>query len=242
MKNLKVLIADIEKVWEPKRFGITRHPHPVGKINEKECFIAPKRNVLDMPIKTPYSDVRIPEDLETPSILEIVKTCLDFEKCINTNWEQYYMYLTVHHSYVEKQTTQRRSGAHIDGMQGERYIEKIPACHSYLVSNVVPTRFFNHPFPKNLCERTQNWFYEFDKVKDESKSSLSKPYEINLMTAYNVHESTAAATSGLRTFVRLEFSLKKFDRVGNSMNPLFDLDWEYKDRSIPKHLAQGLFD
>lgn len=44
------------------------------------------------------------------------------------------------------------------------------------------------------------------------------------MTAYNVHESTAASTSGLRTFVRLEFSLKKFDREGNTINPLFELD------------------
>ncbi|WP_336769774.1 hypothetical protein [Bacillus bombysepticus] len=241
MNNLTVLIEDIKQKWNPKRFNLVRHPHSVGELQHKDCLIEPKRSVLDMPIKIPNSDVRIPTDLNTPSLLEMVEKCLEFEKSINPNWNDYYMYLTVHHSYVEKATTQRRGGAHIDGMQGERYTEKLPACHSYLVSNAVPTKFYNHPFPSNLCERTQNWFYELDKVKDENTSTLSKPFEINLMTVYNVHESTQATTSGLRTFIRLEFSLKQFDRIGNSINPLFDLNWELKERSIPKHLAKDMF-
>ncbi|MFV1457607.1 hypothetical protein, partial [Bacillus mycoides] len=103
-------------------------------------------------------------------------------------------------------------------------------------------RFYCHPFQTSLCELTQNWFYEFDKVKDRKKAVLAKPFEINLMTAYSVHESTATSRDVIRTFMRLEFSLKKFDRKGNSINPLFDLGWEYQEREIPKHLAQGIFD
>lgn len=94
----------------------------------------------------------------------------------------------------------------------------------------------------DLCENTQNWFYEFDKVKDYNKSVLSKPYEVNLMTAYNVHESTVSEEEGIRTFVRLEFSLKKFDRIGNSINEELNLGWDYVDRSIPEHLKINIFD
>lgn len=195
-----------------------------------------------MPIKIPNSDIRIPNQLNNASINEIVTTCLNFEKKINSKWQEYYLYLTVHHSFVAASETQRREGAHIDGMQGTRYHEKFPVCHSYIVSNIVPTRFFNHKFPSNLSEEAQNWFYEFDKVKDYRKSSLTKPFEINLMTAYSVHESTPAIEDVTRTFVRLEFSRKVFDRLGNTINPLFDLDWNYQERSMPSHLAVENFD
>lgn len=239
--NVALLTEDIRKDWDPNRFALIRYPEPIAEIQEKDCFVKEIRNVLDMPIKIPGSDVRIPEDLQTASMLEIINTCLNFEKEINPNIEDYYVYVTVHHSFVEKETTQRRAGAHIDGMQGERYPEKMPVCHSYIVSNEVPTRFFYHPFPRNLCEKTQNWFYEFDKKKNENMSVLSKPFEINLMTAYSVHESTQATTDAVRTFVRLEFSQKKFDRTGNTVNPLFDLNWDYQDRSIPEHLKKEIF-
>ncbi|MGN4724183.1 hypothetical protein ACTFR8_24410 [Bacillus cereus group sp. MYBK15-3] len=241
-ENLDILIEDIRTKWNPERFGIVRYPHPVAVVRDRESFGQKIRSVLDMPIKLPNSDVRIPRDLQTPGIIEVVNTCLEFEKGINPNWEDYYLYLTVHHSPVKKASTQRRAGAHIDGMQGERYPDKLPVCHSYVVSNAIPTRFYHHPFQTNLCEMTQNWFCEFDKVKDKKRSVLAKPFEINLMTAYSVHESTATSKDVLRTFVRLEFSLKKFDRKGNSVNPLFDLDWNYQEREIPKHLAQGIFD
>lgn len=79
-------------------------------------------------------------------------------------------------------------------------------------------------------------------MKDYDRSSLGKNLEINLMTAYSVHESTVADESCERTFVRLEFSRKTFNRVGNSVNELFDTGWEYVDLSIPDHLKIEKFD
>lgn len=242
MNNKELLIEDISSKWNAERFKYIRKPEYVSEVESKEDFDKSIRSVLDMPIKIPHSDIRIPIDLKTKSILEIVDKVIKFEKEINNNYEDYYMYLTVHHSDVQAGTSQRRLGAHIDGMQGERYKDKLKVCHSYLVSNEVPTCFFIQEFPTNLCDKTQNWFYEFDKVKDYNKSMLSKPYEINLMTAYNVHESTESTVNTLRTFVRIEFSLKEFNRIGNTINEEFKLDWEYEDRSIPPHLKLELFD
>ena len=239
--NAEVLKADILEKWNPERFGLVRFPHVVGKLDNVLDFEKPFRNVLDMPIKLPHSDIRIPDDLQRESLLNLIEQAVEFEKSINPNFDDYYMYLTVHHSTVRKGVTQRRAGAHIDGMQGERYSEKLPVCHSYLVSNNTPTRFFNHSFQTDLCEKTQNWFYEMDKVKDYEKSSLSVPFEINFMTAYSVHESTPTPEDTTRTFMRLEFSLKKFDRTGNTVNNKFSIEWEYQDRSIPSHLKTELF-
>lgn len=239
---LEVLKEDIKNVWNPERFGVIRSRVSVGNLENIEDFNNYFRSVLDMPIKLPYSEIRLPNDLERSSIFEMIEKCVEFEKSINDTFDAYYMYLTVHHCKVEKGSSQRRLGAHIDGMQGDKYKEKLPVCHSYLVSNIIPTCFFNHEFPTNLCENSLNWFHEFNKVKDYTKSSLSSPYEINLMTAYNVHESTVTEEEGIRTFVRLEFSLKEFNRIGNTINDKFNLDWVYEEIGIPEHLKIDLFD
>lgn len=242
--NLDILKEDIYNGWNPSRFDIVRFPESLGFVPEnlRKDFDKNIRCVLDMPIKIPGSEIKIPSDLKSVSIMHVIGKCYDYEKSINPNIDDYYIYLTIHHSEVKKGESQRRLGAHIDGMQGERYKDKLPVCHSYLVSNIIPTRFFNHKFPTNLCEKTQNWFYEFDKLKDYNFSCLSKPYEINMMTAYNVHESTVSEEEGVRTFIRLEFSLKKFDRIGNTINEELNLDWNYVDRAIPKHLKVEIFD
>lgn len=242
LANLEVLKADINGVWDPKRFELLRFPYVVGRVGDEAKFGSTKRSVLDMPIKVPGSDIRLPEDLRDRGLEEIIDRCVEFEKSINAGYDEYYLYLTVHQSDVEASKTQRRAGAHIDGMQGERYPEKFEVCHSYLVNDAVPTRFYVQEFPSDLCELTQNWFYEFDRVKDADRAVMSENLEINLMTAYNVHESTEALEDVRRTFVRLEFSKKQFNRVENTVNELFDLNWTYEERGIPKHLQIGAFD
>lgn len=112
---LKVLKEDIKNVWNPERFGIIRTPVNVGNIKNVGDFNNYFRSVLDMPIKLPHSEICLPNDLERSSILEMIEKCVEFEKSINTNFDDYYMYLTVHHCKVEKGSSQRRLGAHIDG-------------------------------------------------------------------------------------------------------------------------------
>lgn len=241
MANLEVLKEDIQNIWNPQRFGILRAPHVVGRVQDAARFGSKKRSVLDMPIKIPGSDVRLPKDLQGVGLEEVIDQCVAFEKTINAGYDAYYLYLTVHQSDVKASTTQRRAGAHIDGMQGERYPEKFEVCHSYLVSDAIPTRFFVQEFPTDLCELTQNWFYEFDRVKNPNCAVMSKNLEINLMTAYNVHESTEATEDVRRTFIRLEFSKKQFNRLGNTPNERFDLDWTFEERGIPKHLQVETF-
>lgn len=142
MKNIDLLKEDIKNNWNPKRFNLIRYPEVIGSIENKNDFDNHFRSVLDMPIKIPNSEICLPKDLKRDSLVEMINKCVEFEKSINENFDNYYIYLTVHHCKVEKGESQRRLGAHIDGMQGERYKEKMPVCHSYLASNIIPTRFF----------------------------------------------------------------------------------------------------
>ena len=42
----------------------------------------------------------------------------------------------------------------------------------------------------------------------------------------------AAPERVYRTWIRLSFEVRKFDRLGNAHNPMFDYDWEMVSRDI----------
>jgi hypothetical protein len=232
--DLLVLKTDILNVWEPERFAVERKPIRIGSVTDKNDFQKEISSCLDMPIKLPYGDIVIP--YESDSVKNIIEQCVDFEKTVNPFYNKYYIYLTIHQKWVKKGETQRNHGAHFDGMQGVRYTNKIPVCHSYLVSDSIPTHFFVQPFPTDLDEDKHNWFDSFAKVTDNNKAVYTKPFDIYFMTAYNVHECTYAEEDTFRTFVRVEFSLKQFNRNGNSVNPNLESGFIYEDRNIPQHL------
>ena len=127
-----------------------------------------------------------------------------------------------------------------DGMQGAAYPRKLPVCHSYIVCDTLPTRFYVQGFgTKYLNEIKNNWFVELGKQATIEKVFYPKPFDIFLMTAYQVHEAVPASVSTWRTFMRIEFTLKQYNRVGNTVNPLIPVDWKFVDREIPKYLRTG---
>lgn len=229
--NKQILIEDINNKWNPERFYIPRQPLHIDYISPI-VLESKKDNILDMPIKLPKEDFQIPFDIE---VEQIVDRCIQFEEEINVQWEDYYCYLTMNQGYVGVGETQRNSGAHFDGMQGEKYKEKFNVCHQYLVSSSLPTIYYTHEFNAERLDVTKhNWFNEFDRQKDKKYSMTPEPYELVLQTAYNVHECSVAKIGTKRTFVRIELSLKKFNRLGNTLNPLIDTsDWDYEPQPIP---------
>ncbi len=59
-----------------------------------------------------------------------------------------------------------------------------------------------------------------------------KPWEIQLMDAYTVHRGCEATERVDRTWIRLSFEVRIFDRLGNTKNPMFDYNWEMEPRDI----------
>jgi hypothetical protein len=53
-----------------------------------------------------------------------------------------------------------------------------------------------------------------------------------MIDAYTVHRGTEATEATFRTWMRLSFEVRKFDRLGNAHNPLFAYDWAMVPRDI----------
>ncbi|MBD1807333.1 hypothetical protein H6F98_18030 [Microcoleus sp. FACHB-SPT15] len=234
------LLEDISSCWNPERFSIARYPQYVGTLINKSAFLSKKVSCLDMLIKKPFSNIRLP--YSDRSIIEIVDICLEYEKNINPNWNHYYTYLTIDQRLVKPGFTHRREGIHFDGMQGVAYRKKMPVCHSYIVFDTLPTRFYTHKFMAiHLSEARNNWFFELEQQAKKEIVFCPNPFDIFLMTAYQIHEAVPAINFTTRTFVRVEFTLKKYNRIGNTVNPLLGIDWQFVDREIPVHLRKKQF-
>ena len=74
-----------------------------------------------------------------------------------------------------------------------------------------------------------------NKIVAETKSQhvwYPKNGEINLMDAYCVHRGSEAEVETFRTWIRLSFEVRVFDRLGNAHNPMFDYNWIMQKRDI----------
>jgi hypothetical protein len=194
-------------------------------------------NVLDMPIKLPFGELRVPHGL--PSwVHDVIDRAVAFEAAHVTLPDPWHIYLTVQQSVVASGTTQRHAGAHIDGMQGSAYPEPLVGCHAYLLSTVAPTTFYPQPFRLSGFQKDRdNLFRILDEQKDVTRSHTPMPGELVVASCYSVHEAGVSPLTGLRTFVRVEFSMKRFDREENTRNARIDTTtWEYLPRPIPTHL------
>jgi hypothetical protein len=230
---LDLLVEDIRNEWNPKRYQTPHGPYVVGTVSP-ELVLSPKDDVLDMPIKLPHGDFVISME---DDVKKIVEMCVNFEREINPDWQDYHCYLTMNQGTVRHGETQRNPGVHFDGMQGVRYEEKLKACHQYLVSSALPTTFYVQPFDASDLDSTKhNWFKAFEEQARAENRYFPNPFELALMTAYCPHAATPAEEPTERTFIRVEFSLKQFNRLGNSKNPQLETGWTYEPQPIPEHL------
>lgn len=232
------LIEDLNSIWDLERFKIPRTPVLAGTLSseELESFRAPGvPRVLDMPIKMPGSDFRLPAELAqfAPAIQKII----DYEWTVNRQcFDEYYCYLTVDQGRVTSGTLQREAPCHVDGFQGARWNPKVRINHTYTVSDALPTVFYPQPFDFSLLDdRKHNFFWEMNRQVAATNSASAwqgKNGEILLMDAYCVHRGVEAAEPTERTWIRLSFEVRIFDRLGNAHNPMFNYDWKMVPRDI----------
>jgi hypothetical protein len=243
MKN-EAVIDSIGKLWDKSEFSKRVHtPVTIGTTKNKERFSnhnAPR--CLHLPIKLPGSDIRIPSEYQ--HFLDELQQIFNFESSINPGWNNLYAYLTVEKGLVPRAKSQRVPGPHVDGIPrdrdnpGSQLID-----HAYLITDEIPTMFYTQQFDMNAYDpKIHHFFAIFRALSDESRTISIKLFDIVLMNAYSVHTSTQTQEDVNRTFIRLEFSTLKFDRLGNSINPHFhsnefsDYPFNYIARPIPEHL------
>jgi hypothetical protein len=201
------------------------------------------QRVLDMPIKFPDCDeYRLPRAFRQFAF--VLQKVIDFEHGINDKTEDYYAYLTIDQGVVAPQTLQREAPCHVDGFQGARWQPKVVGNHTYTVSDVLPTAYYIQPFNFDaLDEARHDFFWEMNAQVAETKEAYKwqpREAEVTLMDCYTVHRGVEAPRPMTRTWLRLSFEerSRKFDRLGNAHNPLFDYDWTMVERDIEQlHLV-----
>lgn len=234
------VIATLNQPFDLQHFKTPRKPLSLGVLTAEEIAILanPQPGVprtLDLPIKFPGSDYRLPAALKVYE--SIIRRAADFEAAINGKClDEYYCYLTVDGGWVEPDTLQREAPCHVDGFQGARWRPKVRGNHSYTVSNAVPTAYYVQPFDFDLLdEEKHNFFWEMNRQVALTNSEFAwqpENGEMTLMDCYCVHRGTPATVRIYRTFIRISFEARIFDRLGNAHNPLFQYDWPMVKRDI----------
>jgi hypothetical protein len=232
------IVKALNTTFDLPEFRTPRRPVSLGLLDEAERLSFSQPGVprtLDMPIKFPGSAFRVPRDFA--QFLPVIQRVADFEAAVNAAcYDEYYCYLTVDQGQVPKGVLQREAPCHVDGFQGARFRPKVRCNHTYVVSDSVPTVYYVQPFAvDHLDEERHNFFWEFNRQVAQTKSAHAfRPmaYEVNLMDCYTVHRGDAAPHDLMRTWLRLSFEVRIFDRLGNAHNPLFRYDWQMVPRDI----------
>lgn len=188
---------------------------------------------LDMPIRMANeSSYYLPEEWE--ELLPLIQDIVDNERTHNPHWRDYYTYMTVDCGIVKPDEQQRHGGLHVDGFQGERINPKTKITRNYVMTTNGGTRFYPQKFVV-VDPAKFNVFQGFDLQAEEP--IIADENVVYFMDAYSVHESGLASHGGLRTFLRVTFDLKVFDRLGNTHNSMLDYDWDMVTRTVHEEVT-----
>lgn len=233
------IVLALNQPFDLKHFKTPRRPVSLGILTPEEIAIlanptgAPR--TLDMPIKFPGSDFRIPKELAIYT--SIIQRAANYEAAVNPQcYDEYYCYLTIDGGWVEPGVLQREAPCHVDGFQGARWNPKVRGNHTYTVANAVPTFYYVQPFDFDLLDEAKHdFFWEMNRQVALTNSEFAwapADGEMTMMDCYSVHRGQQAPVRIYRTFVRISFEVRIFDRLGNAHNPLFRYDWPMVARDI----------
>lgn len=232
------------KLWDIEEFNKVNLPEVIGQISNKEAFSKFNNiRVLDMPIYMPGQGWGIPNDIT--QFLEPIELACKSEERFGNFFKDHYVYITVDQKVVEKGNTGRRAGAHSDayieskltGNQIDLTFENADiikqeegeVSHTYIVTDIFPTEFFDAKFPleKTDCDSAMQ---TFDEIAKQSKVITYPTYTLLRLDPFIVHQAAIATETARRTFVKISFSRKQYNREGNTHNDLFDYNWKMAKR------------
>lgn len=106
--------------WSLDLFKSNDKPLMVGQVNGNEFS---KRSdkflwTMDLPIKMPFSDIRVPDEFE--QFREFIEKAYTHEVICNPNVHNWYAYLCIDQRQVLPMSTQRRPGAHADSFPNRK--------------------------------------------------------------------------------------------------------------------------
>ncbi len=233
LPNDELVLRDLNTPWDVAKHAEARRPVSLGIVatDVQEAFVRELppwcRHVLDMPIKFPGTGVRVPNALA--SFVPALQQILDIEAQPNPAYDAYYAYLSIHQARIEPGERMRENPYHVDGFQGPRWPHKHPVNHSYLLADALPTVFYPRSFPLDHLDLGLDDIYaEFARLIEgdpQTPTWRAADFDLVLMDAYCVHRGDVATVPVTRTWLRVSWETRIFDRLGNAHNPLFRYDW-----------------
>jgi len=244
--SLKKLLATT--YWNTARYAERNLPSVVGEIEDKEAFSQQRGlRIQDMLILSPEEGRRPPEVVRP--FLELFHKAEEVERAVNPDFEKggYYGYVTVDQKIVLPNTAQRRQGHHADAyVKASNTVlgtsQKVLTTNTYIAYDSLPTEFIEGPLPLGAIdpEDDREVLRYFDEQAALQKPVTFLPYKILRLTPYDVHSPVVNDTDSpqVRTFVKITFSKEKYNRMGNTRNPLFSYHnwrWVAQDPQFRTH-------
>lgn len=242
IKQHSNIFKNLNTVFDPVKYNYTGVlPVSIGIIEDKKTFsqFPLRAQPQNVPIKFPFSHYKIPE--EVSQFTEIVQKVANFWHSVNPDYsDYYYCYLSVAQSCVPPGCYQRRGHIHSDGFQSYWLKYPIFSDFVFIASDIAQTEFFTDGFDTSRLDPSRdNYFQYFTKnIADKKSKKCRNAYEIVAMDAYTLHKSICNNTKSYipRTFVRLMYSVIRWDSISNSVNPMFSYYWPRYKRSLLNNL------
>jgi hypothetical protein len=141
-----------------------------------------------------------------------------------------YIYLTAKKMYQVGGTSFNRMGYHSDGFLTDDI--------NYVWCDKNPSVFNFSPFKLTLNDKVS--MQEMEDQANEEAIEIYPENSLLRLDQFNIHKVSETKKLTLRTFVKVSFSLDKYDLKGNSKNYLLDYDWVMLERKIERNIPQTL--
>lgn len=136
------------------------------------------------------------------------------EGCYRTSMYYYglfayerYCYITIDTKDVKSNTTQRASGWHLDGLQGDEVPVKKGPDWQFIIYDCLPTLFTTQTFNSDGWNLSKdNIFKKLEEQIDISKIITYPPNTLLLMNAYYAHAAAKSDKQLSRKFIRINFT------------------------------------
>lgn len=227
----------IRKKWNVNEFNQINLPEVIGSVNPKFGKFDSMNlvRVLDLPIYMPDQGWCIPDRIS--QFKEVIDLAVQSEQRFGFE-SDHFVYVTIDQKIVKAGKTGRRAGAHSDAfLETENKVVDIDeksapllanesgtVSHTYVIYDRTPTEFFLSKF-KLADASCEGSLRTFDEIAETSDIVRFSNFTLLRLDPFVVHRSGVSNETGPRTFMKVSVSTKKYARIGNSINELFDYDW-----------------
>jgi len=145
------------------------------------------------------------------------------------NFVKHNTYVTAKHQFQTPGCSFNRKGYHSDGFLTDDI--------NYVWSNKQPTVFNSGKFELTLDDSIS-----LSEMQEQAEKENEVTYPngtLLRLNQYNIHKVGECKEVGLRLFVKVSFSLDKYDLLGNSKNYLLDYDWDMQQRKNKRNIPQS---